>query len=204
MKHLLSTLSLALAVALPAQAGLVTFDPVDEQGLTLAPGDTIGAQAFVFTQVSGPLTTLFAGDTAGSYASNGSNTLYAANDARFGLSTQDGSLFALLGLELGGGNLGFLADPGAVEPWAVSVDLLGTFGDGSQQRLMLSVDPASPGLAFQAIGWTGLREVQFSALGDYSVDNLNLAVPEPGGLGLLALGLLGARWRRRRAWSPRG
>ena len=197
MKHLLSVAALALAAAGPALAGVITFDPIDEQGLTLAPGDTLSAQGFVFTQLSGQLTTLFAGDTAGSYAGNGSNTLYAANQAQFGLAMSTGALFALFDLELGGGNLAFLSDPGAVEPWATTVDLLGLFGDGSQQRLQLQVDPQSAGLAFQSIGWTGLREVQFSAQGDYSLDNLNLQVPEPATLGLAALGLLAAVRRRR-------
>lgn len=198
MKHLLSTLTLAVASALPAQAGVITFDPVDEQGLTLSPGDTIAAQGFVFTQISGQLTTLFAGDTVGSYAGNGSNTLYAANNAQFGLSGAGGELFALLSLELGGGNLGFLSDPGAVEPWAGQVELLGLFGDGSQRRLTLGVDGTSPGLTLQSVGWSGLRELQFSATGDYSLDNLNLAVPEPALPGLVALGLLAAACQRRR------
>jgi hypothetical protein len=197
MKRLLTIAALSLAAAGPVAAGVITFDPVDEQGLTLAPGDTLTAKGFVFTQLSGQLTTLFAGETAGSYAGNGSNTLYAANQAQFGLKQAAGALFALLDLELGGGNLAFLTDPGAVEPWAGTVDLLGLFGDGSQQQLQLQVDPQSAGLAFQTIGWMGLREVQFSAQGDYSLDNLNLQVPEPATLGLAALGLLAAMRRRR-------
>lgn len=198
MKPLLFTVALSVAAAWPVHAGVITFDPVDEQGLTLAPGDRIGAQGFVFTQISAEPTTLFAGDTVGSYAGNGSNTLYAANHATFDLSSGDGSLFALLELAIGGGNLAFLVDPGAVEPWAASVDLLGTFGDGSQQQVSLAIDPGVPGLALQSIGWSGLRSVQFSATGDYSLDNLSLSVPEPTGPALVVLGLLvAARYRRR-------
>ena len=39
MKHLLFTVALSVAAAWPVHAGVITFDPVDEQGITLAPGD---------------------------------------------------------------------------------------------------------------------------------------------------------------------
>jgi hypothetical protein len=182
-----------LAGASWAQAGVVTFDPVAEQGLTLAAGDSISAQGFVFTQISADPTTLFAGDLTGAYASNGSATLYAANNAAFGIMASGGAAFSLSSLQLGGGNLAFLTDPTAVEPWAASVDLLGVFANGDQQQLSLTVDGSSSGLASFSIGWVDLLEVRFSAQGDYSIDNLDLqTVPEPAGLAWLGLAALGA------------
>ena len=177
-----------LALASAAHAGIVTFDPVAEQGATLAPGDSIPAQGFAFTQQSGGFSTLFAGDLSGAYASNGSATLYAANNAAFSITAAGGAFFTLASLDLGGGNLAFLSDPSSVEPWATGVDLLGLFADGSQQTLSLPVDLLSPGLASFAVGWADLLEVRFSAQGDFSVDNLDLqAVPEPAGLAWFGL-----------------
>lgn len=191
MSHLRSSRLAGLALLLlasAAQAGIVTFDPVAEQGATLAPGDSILAQGFAFTQQSGGFTTLFAGDLSGAYASNGSATLYAANNAAFSLVANGGALFSLASLDLGGGNLAFLVDPNSVEPWAAGVDLLGLFANGSQQQLSLPVDPLSAGLASFAVGWADLLEVRFSARGDFSVDNLDLqAVPEPAGLAWFGL-----------------
>ena len=57
-----------------AQAAAVTFDPEDEQGVTLAAGDVIRARGFQFKQLNDNPALLFAGATAGAYASNGSNS----------------------------------------------------------------------------------------------------------------------------------
>lgn len=194
MNHLLSTLACAatLCIGTAAQAALVTFDPVDEQGITLAPGDAITAQGFSFTQRSDAPTTLFAGDTSGAYASNGSNTLYAANNAVFGITGDGSGIFRLDGFELGGGNLAFLSLPGAVEPWALEVMLLGTFADNTQQAASFTIDQMSSGLASFAVNWSNLVDLKFSATGDYSLDNLRLShVPEPGSLTLVSLALAG-------------
>jgi hypothetical protein len=193
----------ALATAGAAQAGLVSFDPLDQQGATIAAGDSFVALGYSFTQVSDAPTLLFAGDTVGAYASNGSNSLYAANNAVLSVSNASGEAFSLLSFELGGGNLGFLLDPASVEPWALMVNLLGSFVDGSQQSLSFTIDQTSAGLALQSLGWTGLSSVQFSASGDFSLDNLNLQVSEPALPALLALAMGAALFGSRRGASPR-
>lgn len=183
------------------QAGVVTFDPVAEQGATLSAGDMFSAQEFVFTQTTNAPSTLFAADLTGAYASNGSATLYAANNAGFSIRTSGPSgRFSISGFELGGGNLAAL-DPGGggVEPWARQIDVLGILADSSQLMASFLVDQLSTGLSAQMLNWTGLVDLRFSATGDYSLDNLNLAtLPEPDGLALVALALFGLAWTRKR------
>ena len=56
-----------------------------------------------------------------------------------------------------------------------------------------------PLTATPLLNWTGLVDLRFSATGDYSLDNLNLAtLPEPDGLALVALALFGLAWTRKR------
>lgn len=185
-----------------AQAGLVSFDPADEQGATLAAGDMFSAQEFMFTQLSDNPSLLFAAELTGSYASNGSATLYAANNAGFSLRTSGPSgRFSFSGFELGGGNLAAL-DPGGggVEPWARQVDVLGILADNSQLMASFMVDQMGTGLMAQMLNWTNLIDLRFSATGDFSLDNLNLAtLPEPDGLALVALALFGLAWTRKRS-----
>lgn len=207
MNKLLSGLALAAAAALPAAsaAAVITFDPVEEQGATLSAGDSLAAQGFSVTQLSDAPTLLFAGDLVGAYASNGTPSLYAANHAELALTAPGGSRFSLFDLELGGGNLAFLSDPGSVEPWATEVVLTGLLADGSGPlTLSLGIDQASPGLARFVVGWVDLVELRIAGGGDYSLDNLNLQlVPEPHPPALLLLALAAAgfaslRPRRRR------
>lgn len=207
MKKLLSSLAFAAATVIggTASAAIVTFDPADEQGATVDAGGTITAQGFVITQVSAPPTTLIAADLVGSFASNGTPSLYAANNASLRLTSGNGGgSFNLLSLEAGGGNLAFL-DPnnaGLVEPWAPMVQIVGTFFDGTVLTESFSIDQSSPGLALVAVNWLNLVDVQFSAVGDFSLDNLNLqGVPEPQALALFAAALAAsaiATVRRRR------
>lgn len=208
MKTLPSFLACALVLCVghAAHAAVVTFNPVDEQGAALAQGDAITAQGFRFTLRNAPpsIAILFAGDTVGAYASNGSATLYAANDAMFGITGDGSGIFSLGSFELGGGNLGFLdpGNPGGVEPWAQQLSLLGTFADNSQMMATFGINQMSTGLATFAVNWSNLVDLKFSATGDYSVDNLQLShVPEPGSLALVAVavgGLMATARRRSR------
>lgn len=181
-----AALALAGALACPAaQASLITFDPIDEQGITLAAGDAISAMGFSFTQANDSPATLFAGDLVGAYASNGSNSLFAGNRAEINLGRTGGGVFNLLSLALGGGNLG--------EPtsWASMLQLVGLTADNLTLVSNLLVDPVSTGLAQVDLNWFNLTQVSFrGANGDYSLDDLQLqAVPEPASWALVALAL---------------
>lgn len=193
--------TLALTLAGAAQASVITFDPFDEQGTALALGDTITAQTYVFTLRNDAPALLFAADLTGAYASNGSATLYAANNAMFSVTGGPSGVFSISGFELGGGNLAFL-DPfgaGSVEPWATDLTLLATFADNSQMSTSFAIDQAATGLGAVVLNLTNLIDLKFSANGDFSLDNLQLnAVSEPASLALMAVALAGLAMATRR------
>ncbi len=206
MKKSLISATLGVALCLSqaaAQAGIITFEPLDEFGVAQVDGEQTTAQGFNLRLSSGNATSFFiAGlEGAGSYASNGSQSLYAANDADVVLTGIGGVAFNFASFELGGGNLAFL-DPtqiGNVQPWATQLDLIGLLADGTQLMSSFLIDPLSARLFTFAVNWSNLTEVQFRvAGGDYSLDNISLqTVPEPGSLTLLGLGLSGIIVSRR-------
>ena len=206
MKKSLISATLGVALCLSqaaAQAGIITFEPLDEFGVAQVDGEQTTAQGFNLRLSSGNATSFFiaGSEGAGSYASNGSQSLYAANDADIVLTGIGGAAFNFASFELGGGNLACL-DPtqaGNVGPWATQLDLIGLLADGTQLMSSFLIDPLSARLFTFAVNWSNLTEVQFRvAGGDYSLDNISLqTVPEPGSLTLLGLGLSGIIVSRR-------
>ena len=152
MKKSLISATLGVALCLSqaaAQAGIITFEPLDEFGVAQVDGEQTTAQGFNLRLSSGNATSFFiAGlEGAGSYASNGSQSLYAANDADVVLTGIGGAAFNFASFELGGGNLAFL-DPtqaGNVGPWATQLDLIGLLADGTQLMSSFLIDPLSTG-----------------------------------------------------------
>lgn len=200
LQRALGAAALTLALASPcAQAGLVSFDPVDEQGITLDAGDAINTPGFSFTQINAAPATLFAGDSSG-YANNGSNILFAGNGAQILLSATQTGRFNIASLEVGGGSLG---DPGS---WATELMLIGLTADNMTLTDSVMLDVNSTGLAFKSLNWQNLTQLSFRVSGgDYSLDNLNLqAVPEPSSwtLALAALVVLLARFVQKRRATP--
>ena len=186
MKKLFSVFAFALALTgTAAQAALVTFDPVEEQGSTLDAGDAISAQGFNFTQTNVSPAILFAGDLVGAYASNGSSSLLAGNAAEFVLTAANGLTFNLASLEVGGGNLGDLAS------WASEVLLFGLTASNTTLTSTVLLDPGFTGLSLVGLNWNNLRQVEFRATaGDFSLDNISLqVVPEPASWALVGAAL---------------
>ena len=192
----------SLCLATPAAfATVITFEPIAEQGITLDAGDSIAAQGALFTQLNDSPATLFAGETAGAYAGNGSSSsLFAANAALFSLTAASGGFFGLDSLEVGGGNLGDAFS------WATEVLLQGLTAEGTVFSQLVVIDAASSGLALVNLGWNNLARVDFRvSAGDYSIDNLDIrglspvAVPEPEPAAMLLFGiaLVGMSMRRR-------
>jgi len=190
----------SLGLASPAAfATVITFEPIPEQGITLDAGDSIAAQAVLFTQLNDSPATLFAGETAGAYAGNGSSSsLFAGNAALFSLTAASGAFFGLGSLELGGGNLGDVAS------WATEVLLSGLMTDYTVLSQLVVIDATSSGLTLVNLGWNNLVRVDFSvAAGDYSIDNVDVlglepvAVSEPGAMLLFGIALAGLSFRRR-------
>jgi hypothetical protein len=186
----LTTLALGLALVLgggASKAATVTFEPINQQGVTLAAGDAITAQGFAFTQRNDSPALLFAGETAGAYASNGSNTLYAANQADLRVTFGAGGQFGIGSFSYGGGNLG------DVSGWATELLLVGLTADNQTLTQTLQIDAGNFGLTSFGLNWFNLTQLDFSvASGDYSLDDLTLqAVPEPATWALTGLALVG-------------
>ena len=180
MNHLLSTLACAtaLCLAMPAQAGLVTFDPgisvsVERDNQT---GATRYDEAGFRFSAPGPEPAFVPVDGLGTA---GSDALLLLEGSVMSFGAVGGGNFSLLGLDYSGDLL--------VEGYIGGMQTL-------SQQLMGS-DLAS--FSFSP-AWSGLSQVTFSANADSVIDSIS-AVPEPAGWALTGLGLLGLAVQRRRS-----
>ena len=183
-----------------AQAATITFDDLAPDGAG-SPGERdSGGFAFLPATHSHVISTPDPGD-----AFNG--TQYLALDDAFGLdpvtfSPLGGGAFALLAFDIGEwSNSG----PGGF--FAHQIQVLGTVVGGGTLSTTLTVDGRKPAFeTFNFNGWTNLSSVTLQGIrGDgpsnsFGLDNVVVAraVPEPGTLSLLGLGVASLIGRRRR------
>lgn len=180
-------LILALAVALTATAPLAQAAVVDFNSPGVIDIDN-GTGRAVYREAGFTL----AGNAAGFLPLDGAGT-----GGTGGLLLLAGNTISIMSGT--GGAFDFSAlDAGRYDPGtAATLGIVGIFSDNTQQNLMLTL----AGLGAQPVStWSGLTELRFTASADVVVDNVALsAVPEPGSVAMLVLGLgavFGIRRRR--------
>ena len=173
---------LVLGLGQSAHAGLLRFDTPDPIAIDAnnvatytEAGFTLSSQAPDFLLLDDGAGN---GMLVGGFFGAGPVTLKAAG----------GGLFSLLSLDFGyfdlGDPPGLLAITGLLNGQQVATQTL-TLG------ALASVQFGSP--------WASLSEVMFSATSGFQLDNIAAAVPEPGSMVLLGLGLSALASRRRKA-----
>lgn len=186
-------LVLTLAVALAAAAPLAQAEVLDFNNPAVIDIDN-GTNRAVYKEAGFSL----AGNAAGfltidGVGTGGSGGLVLLAGNTLSLMSGNGGLFNFSALDAGRYN--------AANPATLSI--MGIFDDNTQQNLMLTLT----GIGTQPLStWSGLTELRFTASADVVVDNIVLsAVPEPGAVAMLLLGLgtlLGIR-RTANKWSVR-
>lgn len=180
LRLLVATLAL-LALGESAQAGLLRFDNPDP--IAIDPGNvaTYTEAGFALSSQAADFLLLDNGAgngmLVGGFFGAGPVTLRAAG----------GGLFSLLSLDFGYFDLG---DP----PGLLAITGL----LNGQQVALQTLSLGALATAQFDSQWASLSEVMFSATSGFQLDNI-AAVPEPGGLAWLGLGLTGLLARRRRA-----
>ncbi len=140
---------------------------------------------------------------------NGTQALRVSDDQSVvSITRADGGLFSVLGFD------GAEFFNGLIDRWATTITFTGTYNGGGtvSQNFLLDFinDGEGGGVDFQGFNvsqaFTGLTSLTIVGSGGslrsyYSIDNIRLdtaAVPTPGTLGLLGLGLAAIGLRRRR------
>jgi hypothetical protein len=183
MKLSLLAASVLLGLASAAQAAPVRFDSpglIDIDGSNVATytegGFTLRAQASDYLLLDDGAGN---GWLVGGFLGAGPLTLRPAAGGLFGLASLDFGYFDL------GDTPGELAITGLL--------------DGQQVAMQTLALGAMATAQFDS-QWLGLSEVRFSATSGFQLDNIS-AVPEPGSMALLAVGL-GGVWVSRRRSAP--
>ncbi len=193
----------ALLAAGQARAATVDFESVASDCLGLGGLTSVSHGGFAFTDPGAGISVCdsfseFFSSNGSDYIAGTSITMMEAMGAAFDLIGFDVAEFA------SGGPFG-----GAVAPIVISVE--GMLAAGGTVSAMFTTDGIAdgtngPGPDFQAFGgdlsaFRGLSKVIFSANTAFGIDNLQVAVPAPAALPLLAAGVLAlaAIRRRRRA-----
>jgi hypothetical protein len=186
MHKLFRTLLMSLAVTAPmAQAAVINFDQPALIDIDNATGNAVYREAGF--ALSGDAAGFLQLDGIGTNASGG---LFLTAGSTLSIMAGDDGLFSFLGLDAGSLD--------ATVP--AMLDIVGVFADKSQQNLMLSLSGLGP---VSIAAWNGLAELRFMASADVVLDNINLsAVPEPGSIAMVMLGL-GALFGARRVRKGR-
>lgn len=212
MKRQLSTISCALVLGAWSQFGSAAI--INFEDIALAPGgETLQASAtsggFLFTS---PSNHIHRANQAGSFADSGSTNLMihdnGGQNANNALTMANGgSAFSISSVSLAEGFVNF---------GAALVHVVGNLSGGGTVTVDFTLDGIIDGVGgvndFQTFnfggGWTDLVSVTFSGVGGtanehaFAVDDINVNaavnVPEPAMLGLMALGLAGLGFTRRK------
>ena len=185
----------AFAVAAPpTSAALITFEGAS--GFADDIGEFIDVDGFRFTFSAGNSNGFEVITNQDNIIEGDTTKLFAANRAEITMTMIGGGAFNLLSLDVGGS---FITSP---TRWASSVDV--TDGSNTVNVPLPSGDPTYQSVSPGFFNVTSVMFIPFINAGggpnnfEFTLDNIQVSVPEPSALLLLSLGALVVLRRRQR------